>query len=141
MVKKIFSSQSSQEIKVYFGKSTDTTKKVEEDSKTTKSSFEVVDENQESDEITQSGEATQSSQDSWWSSWSGLSQTFTSKGEKRDMSEDEEEEPWCVSFCSESTKRDKLSQPSSSSSQQKETEPEISSDSLSQVKKESNNDD
>ena len=36
--------------------------------------------------------ATQSSQESWWSSWSGLSQPFTSKSEKRDLSDDEKEQ-------------------------------------------------
>ena len=58
-----------------------------------------------------------------------MSQTFTSKREKRDLSDDEKEaeEQWCESFCSQSTKKDKSSQPSSSSSQQKETQPEISS--------------
>ena len=38
---------------------------------------------------TQLSQATQSSQENWWSSWSGLSQPFTSKGEKRDLSDDE----------------------------------------------------
>ena len=38
---------------------------------------------------TQSNQATQSSQESWWSSWSGLSQPFTSKGKKRDLYDDE----------------------------------------------------
>ena len=33
--------------------------------------------------------ATQLSQESCWSSWSGLSQPFTSKGEKRDLINDE----------------------------------------------------
>ena len=57
---------------------------------------------------TQSNQATQSSQESWWSSWSGLSQPFTSKGEKRDLSIDKKEQ-WLESFCSQSAKKDKLS--------------------------------
>ena len=99
--KKIFSSQSSQETKVYYEKSTDTTQNEDEDSKIIISSFEV-DETQETNEATQSDEATQSSQDTWRSSWSSLSQKFTSKGEKREreLSDDEEEEPWWESFCS-----------------------------------------
>ena len=69
MVEKIFNSQSSQETKVYYGKSSETTKN-EDDSTITKSSFKEVeiDENQDSNEATQSSEATQTSQESWWSS-------------------------------------------------------------------------
>ena len=66
------------------------------------------------------------SQESWWSSWCGLSQPFTSKREKRDLSNDEEEQ-WWEWFCSQSTKKNKSSQSVGSSSQQKEDEPESSS--------------
>ena len=49
-------------------------------------------------------------------SWSGLSQPFTSKGEKRDFnSDDEEEDQLWKSFCSESNKKVELWQPESSS--------------------------
>ena len=67
--------------------------------------------------------ATQSSQESCWSSWSGLSQPFASKSEKRYLSDDEKEQ-WWESFCSQSTKKDKSSQSAGSSSQQKDDEPE-----------------
>ena len=81
-LKKIFGSQSSQETKVYYEKDTQTAKNNDE-SKITESHF---DETQiEDNQI--SNEATRSSQESWWSSWSGLSQPFTSKGEKRDLSD------------------------------------------------------
>ena len=33
---------------------------------------------------TQPTQTTQSNRESWWSSWSGLSQPFTSKGGKKD---------------------------------------------------------
>ena len=77
-LKKIFGSQCSQETKVYYDKSTETTKK-EDDSKTTESNFEEA----EIDDSQYTNVATQSSQESWWSSWSGLSQPFTSKCEKK----------------------------------------------------------
>ena len=81
-LKKVFGSQSSQETKVYYEKDTQTAKNHDE-SKITESHF---DETQiEDNQI--SNEATRSSQESWWSSWSGLSQPFTSKGEKRDLSD------------------------------------------------------
>ena len=67
--------------------------------------------------------ATQSSQESCWSSWSGLSQPFTSNGEKRDLINDEKKQ-WGESFCSQSKKKDKSLQSAGSSSQQKEVEPE-----------------
>ena len=69
---------------------------------------------------TQSSQATQSIQEGWWSSWSGLSQPFTSKGEKSN----DEKEQWWESFCSQSTKKDKSSQSAGSSSQKKEDERE-----------------
>ena len=67
----------------------------------------------------------QSSQDSWWSSWSGLSQKFTNslKGEKRNWAElncDEEEEKWWSSFKS----TQKSSQKSSSSQKESEIDKE-----------------
>ena len=68
---------------------------------------------------------TQSTQDSCYS-WSGISQSINIKGEKREWSnDDEEEEPWWESFKSQSTQKSiqetsfQLSQPSSS--QQTET--------------------
>ena len=67
--------------------------------------------------------ATQLSQESCWSSWSGLSQPFTSKGEKRDLINDEKKT--MVGIISQSKqKKDKSSQSAGSSSQQKEDEPE-----------------
>ena len=46
---------------------------------------------------------TQSAQDSWYS-WSGVSQEIDIKGEKRELS-DNEEEPWWESFKSQSTQK------------------------------------
>ena len=101
--KKIFTSQSSQETKVYYQKDTQTDQQKEEEKKSeTEAKFEElqVDDSQVSDE------ATKLSQKSWWSGWSRLSQPFTSKYEKRDFSSDEEEEDqWWKSFCSESNKK------------------------------------
>ena len=131
-LKKIFGSQPSQETKVYYEKDTQTAKNHDE-SKITESHF---DETQiEDNQI--SNEATRSSQESWWSSWSGLSQPFTSKGEKRDLSDYESEEQSSESFCSDSTKKDKSSQPESGSSQ-KEDKPECST---SQSKEDDNKND
>ena len=76
-LKKIFSSQSSQETKVYYEIEKD---KKEEKQQVTKSEME----NLQIDD----------SQSSWWSLWSGLSQKLKSKGEKRNWGElscDEEE--------------------------------------------------
>ena len=80
-LKKIFSSQSSQETKVYYEVEKD--KKEEEKQQVTKSKIE----NLQIDD----------SQSSWWSSRSGLSQKISNspKGEKRNWRElscDEEEE-------------------------------------------------
>ena len=65
-LKEIFTSQSSQETKVYYEKDNQTINKKEEEekSKITESKFEEmqIDDSQVSDE------ATQSSQESWWSS-------------------------------------------------------------------------
>ena len=69
--KKLFSSQSS--------KKADIPKKENED--ITESQFEECDEN------------TQSTPDSCYS-WSGVSQSINIKGEKREWSNEEEEEPW-----------------------------------------------
>ena len=96
--KKLFSSQSSQqklieesddsnEPKVYYSTQistkTDVPKKENED--ITESQFEECDEN------------TQSLQDSCYS-WSGVSQSFDIKGEKCDLSNEEDKEPWWESF-------------------------------------------
>ena len=82
------------------------------------------------------------SQERWWSSRNGLSQSFTWRGEKRDLSDDEEKQ-WRESFCSESTKKDNSWQSAGSSSQHIEDEPESSSGSSSLHPKEddSKNDD
>ena len=85
-LKKIFSSQSSQETKVYYEIEKD--KKEEEKQQVTKSKME----NLQIDD----------SQSSWWSLWSGLSQKFSNslKGEKRNWGElsCDEEENWWDSF-------------------------------------------
>ena len=47
---------------------------------------------------------TQSTQDSSCYSWSGVSQQFDIRGEKRELS-DNEEEPWWESFKSQSTQK------------------------------------
>ena len=73
-LKKTFGSQSSQERKVYFEKSNETTKN-EDNSKTVESNFEEA----EIEDSQCTNVATQSSQESWWSSWSELIQPFTSK--------------------------------------------------------------
>ena len=72
-LKKIFSSQSSQETKLYCEVEKD--KKEEEKQQVTKSGIE----NLQIDD----------SQSSWWSSWSGFSQKFSNspKGEKRNWRE------------------------------------------------------
>ena len=83
-LKKIFSSQSSQETKVYYEIEKD--KKEEEKQQVTKSEME----NLQIDD----------SQSSWWSLWSGLSQKLKSKGEKQNWGElsCDEEENWRDSF-------------------------------------------
>ena len=103
--KRLFSSQSSQglprqklvedndsnEPKVYYSTHISTKanvpKKVNED--ITESQFEECDEN------------TQSTQDSCYS-WNRVSQWIDIRGEKREWSDKEEEEPWCESFKSQS---------------------------------------
>ena len=107
--KKIFGSQyefnsqsssqsSSQEPKVRYVK-----EKSETDGNNTEIENLSIEENQECDETTQS------TQDSRYS-WSGVSQEIDIKGEKRELS-DEEDEPWWESFKSQSTQ--KLTQESS----------------------------
>ena len=102
--KKIFSSQygfssqissqdssqsSSQEPKVYYTKQKNETDKNENEGKNlTISEFEECD------------ESTQSTQDSSCYSWSGVSQEIDIRGEKRELSDDEEE-PWWESFKSQ----------------------------------------
>ena len=101
---KRFSSQSSQESKVYY--EVKKNKKEEEKQQVTKSEIE----NLQIDD----------SQSSWCSSWSGLSQKFSNilKGEKRNWRElscDEEEENWWGSFKSSQKSTQKSSQEGSSS--------------------------
>ena len=82
-LKKIFSSQSSQETKVYY--EVEKEKKEEEKQQVSESKIENL--------------QIDNSQSSWWSSWSGLSQKFPNspKVEKQNWGElscDEEEENW-----------------------------------------------
>ena len=68
------------------------------------------------DNTQESDKGSQSCQESWWSSWSGLSQQFDSKGKKKEFSSnDEEEDQWWKSFCSQRTQKVKLSQSESTS--------------------------
>ena len=55
-------------------------------------------------ELEECDDATQSTQDSTCYSWSGVSQVFDIRGEKRELSDDEEE-PWWESFKSPSTQK------------------------------------
>ena len=48
-----------------------------------------------------------SSQNSWWSTLSGLSTIFY-RSQKRELSDDEEDEKWWSSFCSQETKNESL---------------------------------
>ena len=88
-LKRVFSTQSSQETKVYYKKGSQTDKTEEDKEKTeseiTESKFEEIniDDNE--------SQSTQSSQDMWWSSWSDLSQPFTLKGEKQNFGSLDEE--------------------------------------------------
>ena len=85
--KKVFGSQLSQETKVYYEKQKE--KQNEEE------------ENQPKIDELEIGDSQQPSQESWCSTWSGLSQTFNSpKGQKREFSSDDEEDKWWKSFCS-----------------------------------------
>ena len=83
---------SSQEPKVYYVK-----EKTETDGNDTEIENLPVSETQECDETTQS------TQDSCYS-WSSVSQEIDIKGEKRELSDDEEE-PWWGSFKSQSTQK------------------------------------
>ena len=89
-LKQVFGLQLSQKTKVYYDKS-----KEEGDQK--------EEEHQISDLKTDKGnnENSQESDNSWFSSWSGLSTTFDlPKGKKREFSNDDEEEEKWSSFCS-----------------------------------------
>ena len=102
-LKNIFSSQSSQETKVYY--EVEKYKKEEKKQQVTESEIE----NLQIDD----------SQSSWWSSWSDLSQKFSNspKGEKWNWGElscDEEEENWWGSFQSSQKSTQKSSQESNS---------------------------
>ena len=116
-LKKIFSSQSSsksssqsssQEPKVYFTKQKSQREEPDkEPADITVSEFEECD------------ETTQSTQGGSCHSWSGVSQSFDIKGEKRGWSDNEEnKEPWWEPFKSQSLTQKsesfRLSQPSSS---------------------------
>ena len=81
----------SNEPKVYYGTHISTKADVprKENEDATESQFKECDEN------------TQSAQDSCYS-WSGVSQSIDIKGEKREWSDKEEEEPWWESFKSQS---------------------------------------
>ena len=108
-LKKIFSSQSSQDTKVYYEVEKD--KKEEEKQQLTKSEIENL--------------QIDNSHSSWWRPCSGLSQKFSNspKGEKRNwggLSCEEEEENWWSSFKSSQWSTQKSSQESSSS--QKESD-------------------
>ena len=111
--KKIFGSQSSsqgssqsssQEPNVYYACNISTKEKNETDNNEKES------ENVTVSKFEECGDVTQSTQDSSCYSWSGVSQGFDIRGEKRELSDDEEE-PWWESFKSQSTQ--KLTQESS----------------------------
>ena len=107
--KKIFVSQSfsqgssqssSQEPKVYYTCNKSIKEKNEIDNNEKESENVTVSELEECDN------ATQSTQDSIYYSWSGTSQGFDIRGEKRNfLSSDDEEEPWWESFKSQSTQK------------------------------------
>ena len=99
--KKVFSSQ--EETKVVYEKSISESEnkedKKEEEEETVTVSELKIDESQES-----SGS---SSQNSWWSSWSGLSTQFISS-QKRELSDDKDDGKWWSSFSSQETKNELL---------------------------------
>ena len=100
--KKIFGSQSSsQEPKVYYSCNI-LTKQNENDNNEKESEKES--ENMTCGKFEECNDATQSTQDSCCYSWSGVSQQFDIRGEKRKLSDDEEE-PWWESFKSKSTQK------------------------------------
>ena len=105
--KKIFGSQSfsqgssqssSQEPKVYYTCNISTKEKNETDNNEKESENVTVSELEERDD------AIQLTQDSSCYSWSGVSQGFDIRGEKRELSDDKEE-PWWESFKSQSTQK------------------------------------
>ena len=115
-LKKLFSSQSSSqqklteesnepnEPKVYYSTQISTKTEVprKEDEDLTESQFEQYD------------ETMQSMQDSCYS-WSGVSQSFDIKGEKREWSDEGDKEPWWESFKSQSSKKSTQETPFQSS--------------------------
>ena len=90
-LKKVFGWQSSQETKVYYEKSKEQGEKKEEEPQISDLKIDEC-----------NNENSQESDNSWFSSWSGLSTTFDlPKGKKREFSDDDEEEnKWWSSFCS-----------------------------------------
>ena len=86
------SQSSSQEPKVCY---------VKEKSKTDGNNTEI--ENLSIEENYECDETTQSTQDTYYS-WSSISQEIDINGKKRELS-DEEDEPWCESFKSQSTQK------------------------------------
>ena len=107
-LKKVFSSRSSQETKFVI-------EKTKEDKKEDKPQIENLNIEEEAEK-----ESSKGNQDRWFSSWSGLSTTYSSP-KKRDLSDDEDEEgeKWWSSFCIQETKSELVfsTQASSSSSQ------------------------
>ena len=100
--KKIFGSQSSsQEPKVYYSCNI-STKQNENDNNQKESEKES--ENIIYSEFEECDDATQSTQDSSCYSWSSVSQQIDIRGEKRELSDDEEK-PWWESFKSQSTQK------------------------------------
>ena len=89
-LKTVFGSQSSQETKFYHEKSKEEWEKKEEEPQI--SDLKIDEGNNEN---------SQESDNSWFSSWSGLSTTFDSpKGKRRKFcNDDEEEDKWWSSFC------------------------------------------
>ena len=105
--KKIFGLQSSsqgsssldkQESKVYYTCNISTKEKNEADNNGKESENVTVSELEECDDTTQS------TQDSTCYSWSGVRQGFDIRGEKRELSDDEQD-PWWESFKSQSTQK------------------------------------
>lgn len=109
-LKKVFSSQSSQETQVV-------NEKTREDNKEGGPQIKNLNIEEEAEK-----ESSEGSQDSWFSFWSGLSTTF-SLSKKRELSNDEEKKEskkWWSSFCSQKKKKSESvfsTQTSSGSSQ------------------------
>lgn len=94
-LKKVFSSQSSQETQVV-------NEKTREDNKEGGPQIKNLNIEEEAEK-----ESSEGSQDSWFSFWSGLSTTF-SLSKKRELSNDEEKKEskkWWSSFCSQKKKK------------------------------------